>query len=190
MFSLNGLHHATHSGVTHREFGLVFLLIADNTFGSEEHAGNRSCIFECYTSYLGRVNHTGSTQVDKLFGLGIIAIVTFALANLVYNNSSLNTGVAADLAERLLDGAANDGNTSGFVGIVASHTLKSLLGADVGYTTTGNNTLFDGSTGSAECIVAAILLFLLLSFAGSTYLEYANTARKFGQTLLEFLFVV
>ena len=46
---LSGLHHAahaTHSGSTHRHIGFFFLLVADDTFGSQEHTGNRSGILQ------------------------------------------------------------------------------------------------------------------------------------------------
>ena len=80
---LSGLHHAahaTHSGSTHRHIGFFFLLVADDTFGSQEHTGNRSGILQSHTSHLGRVDDTAGFHVLVFVLTGIVTEVAFSLA--------------------------------------------------------------------------------------------------------------
>ena len=173
---IDTLHHAAHAGVSHWHFGLVLLLVADNALSSEEHACNRSSIFKSHTSYLGGVYHTSCTQVTKLLGLCVVAIVTFAFAHLVHDNSTLDASVAANLTERFLYGTTNDVDTSSFIGIVTLHAFEALLGTNVSHTATGYDTFLNGCAGCTKCIIATVFLFFLLSFAGSTNLKHTYTA--------------
>ena len=91
------LHHAAHARVSHRHFGLVLLLVADNALSGEEHTCYRSSIFKCYASYLSGVNDTCCTQVAKLFCLSVVAIIAFTFAHLVDDYGTLDASVAADL---------------------------------------------------------------------------------------------
>ena len=50
------LHHAAHSGVHGGSCGSGFRFVSDHTLGGEEHAGYRSCVLQCYTGNLGRVD--------------------------------------------------------------------------------------------------------------------------------------
>lgn len=53
------LHHAAHARSRHGHLGLVFLLVADDALGGEEHACHRGCVFKGNAGYLGGVNHAG-----------------------------------------------------------------------------------------------------------------------------------
>ena len=171
-----GLHHAAHARVGHRHFGLVFLLVADDALCGEEHACYRGSVFEGYASNLGRVYHTRSAEVAKLFSLSVVAIIAFAFAHLINDDRTFNTSVAADLAQRFFTGATDDVDTCCFVGIVALHVFKRFLCTDVGYATTRYDAFFHCSTCSAESVVTTIFLFFLFRFTCSTHFEHAYTA--------------
>ena len=94
------------------------------------------------------------------------------------------------MAEGFFDGAANDGDTRLFVGVVALHVGQCLLSADVSHATSGHDALFDSGTCGTECVVAAVFLLLLFGLTGCTDLEHAHAAREFAETFLEFLLVV
>ena len=112
------LHHSTHSwGATHWHLRFLFGFVNNQTLCGEEHTGNRSGIFKSYTSYLGRINDTGLTHIFVLVGTGIVTEVALALANLLNDNSTLATTVNGNLAQRLLDSALNNVDTSLLVGI-------------------------------------------------------------------------
>jgi len=94
MFNVSGeigrLHHAahaTHTGV-HRHFGLVFLLLDDDTFRCQEHACDRSGVLQRYTSNLGGVYHACCMQVLVHVGTCVVAEVTLAFTNLLNNHSA------------------------------------------------------------------------------------------------------
>ncbi len=184
------LHHAAHSRCAHGHFGLVLLLVADDALSGEEHAGHAGCILQSDTGYLGGVYYAGSAQVAECLVLGIVAVEAFAFAYLVYDDCTFHTCVGADLTERFLDGAADNGDTGIFISVVAVQVLQSLLCADVGHTATRYDTFLDGCAGSTEGVVAAVLLFFLLCLAGSTDFQYAYTAGELGQTFLQLLLVV
>ena len=73
------LHHA-HAFI-HRHLGsgsIFLLLIGNHTFGGQEHAGNRCCIFQCNTGYFGRIDHTGFIQILILIDAGIVPEIAFS----------------------------------------------------------------------------------------------------------------
>ena len=48
--------------VSYTHLRLIFFLLYDYTFCSQEHTGNRSGIFKSHTSNLGRIYHAGCMQ--------------------------------------------------------------------------------------------------------------------------------
>ena len=124
------------------------------------------------------------------FGACIVAIITFAILNLLKDNGTFETGVGNDLTERLFDSAFNDFDTCGFIVVVAYKTFESLDTTDVANTSTGNDTLGDSGASCRKCVINAVFLLFHLNLRGSTDVENGNTTCELGKTLLEFLAVV
>ena len=57
--------------INHDILRLIFFLLYNYTFCSQEHTGNRSSIFKSHTSNLGRIYHTSCVQVLINIGTGI-----------------------------------------------------------------------------------------------------------------------
>ena len=190
-YSLFTLHHPAHTwGTAHRHSRLFLRLVYNQTLGGQEHTSDRSSVLQSHTSHLGGIDHTSLTQILVDIGTGIETEVALTLANLLNHHSTLGTAIDGNLAQGLLDGTADDVDTGLLVGIVTLQVSQRLLGTDVCGTTTGNHAFLDGSTGSAESIVNAILLLLHLHLRVGTDIEHSDATGQLGQTLLQLLLVV
>lgn len=116
-----GLHHARLGG---HNWSLLIGLVDDKALGGKEHTSDRSRVLKSYTSNLGRVDDTGSTQVLIDVLASVVTEVALALTYLVDYDSTLATGVGYNLTQRLLDGAAYDIDTSLLIGVVALEVLS------------------------------------------------------------------
>ena len=94
------------------------------------------------------------------------------------------------MAQRLFDGTRNDLDARGLVDVRTLKAVQNVAGAHQGDTTTGNNSLFDGSTRCSERIVDTVFLLFHLHLRGSADVENGYAARQLGQTLLQLLTVV
>ena len=146
--------------------------------------------FKGHTGYLGRVDDTGCEKILVSIGTGIVAIVTFAVLDLLNHYCAFFTGIGHDLAEGFFDGAKHDVDTGGLIVIGTLEVFKRLHATDVGHTATGDNAFGDSRTGCRKSIVNAVFLLLHLYFAGSAYMENGNTACELGETFLEFFAVI
>ena len=86
--SLSVLHHSAHAWVAHRHFGLLFGLVADDTFRGEEHAGNAGSVLECNARYFCGIYHTCCAEVFVLLRLCVIAVVALAFTHVVHDNGT------------------------------------------------------------------------------------------------------
>ena len=168
---LSGLHHAahaTHSGSTHRHIGFFFLLVADDTFGSQEHTGNRSGILQSHTSHLGRVDDTAGFHVLVFVLTGIVTEVAFSLAYFLNNHRTFQTCILHNLTKRLFDGTFYDIDTCGFVCIGTLQAFQSLDGTDVCHTATRDDTFLDSCTRCAQSVVHTVFLLISTSLGAPT----------------------
>src|SRR3546814_4623694 len=60
----------------------------------------------------------------------------------------------------------------------------------IGYTSTSNDAFFNGSAGSVQRIVNAVLLFFHFHFSGCAYIQDSNTASQLGKTFLKLFLVI
>ena len=186
-----GLHHAAHSrGTAHRHFGLILLGITDDALGGEEHAGDAGSVLQSHTCHFGRVDDAGSAEVLVAVCACVVAVVALLVLHVVDDDAAFQACILDNLTQRLFDGALNDADTRGLVGVLALQSFECADGADVSNTATGDDTFFDGCAGGAEGIVHAVLLLLHLGLGGSTDIEDCDTAAEFSQTLLQLLLVV
>ena len=125
-----GLHHAahaTHAGSGHSGGGVLLLLLGDDTLGGEEHTGDGGGVLEGYAGHLGGVDDTGCHEVFVGVGAGVVAEVGIALLDLLNHYGTLLAGVGHDLAQGLLDGAADDVDTGGLILVGALDVVEALF---------------------------------------------------------------
>ena len=76
------------------------------------------------------------------------------------------------------------------IGIITLQVGQNAGCKQQGAATTGNNTLLNGSAGGVQSIIHTVATLFHLSFRGATDANHRHTAGQFGQTLLQFFFVV
>jgi len=87
---------------------LVLRALRNKALGREHQARDGGCVLEGRTHDLDGVDDAHLEEVAVLVGRGVVAEVVFAFFDLVDDDGAFETGVADDLAEGLLDGAADD----------------------------------------------------------------------------------
>ena len=92
--------HAAHSGSRH---------------SGQEHACDRGCIFQSYTSYLSRVNNACCKEIFIGICTGVVSKVSFSVFNLLNNNSTFHSGISGNLAKRFFYGSFYNFNTCRFI---------------------------------------------------------------------------
>ena len=151
------LHHTTHAWGC-RSSWHFFLLFSDYTFCGQEHACDRSCIFQCHTSNLSWVDYASFKEVFVLVGACIVTKVALAVSNLVYHNCAFETSVVHNLAKWFFDGTLYDANTSSFIVVVALKAFERIQAANVSHATTRNDTFCHSCTSCAKSIVNTVFL--------------------------------
>ena len=123
---------------------------------------------------------------------GVVAVVdALALADLVEDDRTLNTGVGRDLADRGAQSGCDDVRAGLLIaGELGSGRLCGLAGHDIRRAAAGHDALFDGCAGRVERVLDAQLLFLHLGLGRSADLDDRNTAGQLCQALLQLLLVV
>ena len=126
----------------------------------------------------------------KLLGTRIIAVVSIAFTDFLYDHAALDTRICGNLTERLLDCTCDDMYTRKFVFIVTFKVFQSFGGTDITYSATRNNTFFDSRAGCIQCILHPVFLFLHFDFGSRAYIKHCDTAGEFAKTFLKFLPVI
>lgn len=132
-----------HTACGHCRCGIFLLLLGQHTLGGEEHRSNRSGVLQCHPRYFGGVDDTGLEHILVAVAACVVAKRAFTLFDLIHHNRALAAGVGYDLAQRLLDGPAYNGDTGGLVVVVALQLGQSVGRTDVGNTTAGDDALLD-----------------------------------------------
>lgn len=177
----DGLHHAahaTHTGVHGGHSGSILLLVGDDALGREEHTCDRSSVLQRYTRDLCWVDDARSVEVLELVKASVVAEVTFAILDALYDDSTFLTSVGDDLTQGLFDSTADDLDTRRLVFVLPDEAVKGADSTQERRTTTRDGTFFYGSTRSAEGVVDTVLLLLHLDFAGSTDVEDGDTTGE------------
>src|SRR5690606_28485460 len=139
---------------------------------------------------LGGIQHTLLDEVAVLTGSGVVAVVAFAVGNIVDHDAGLFAGVGNNGAQGSFNSAQDQLDAGFLVDVVALDLGDGSLGADQCNTAARNNTLFDGCARSVQGVFDAGFLFLHFDFGGSTNANHGNTACQLGNALLQFLAVV
>jgi hypothetical protein len=94
-----------------------------------------------------------------------------------------------DLAEGLLDGAADDLHPEALL-VVELEVVERGRQADERHAAAGDDALFDGRAGRVERVLDAGLLLLHLDLGRGADLDHGHAAGELGEALLELLAVV
>lgn len=192
------LHHSRHPHATathHRRRSCSLDLCFDNCYlcGSEERS-NTASINKSGTDDLEGVKDTSLDHVDVLALSAVkalVEVVGILISELANNDGTLSTGVLDDLAGGVGDGVLDDGDTELLVEVVGLDVLEGVDGGlEKTSSTTGKDTLLNGSAGGVQSIDNAVLLLADLDLGGTANLDDGNTARELGETLLELLLLV
>src|SRR5258706_4606954 len=176
--------------------GLLRLLdVRDQRFGGQDHGGNAGCVLQRSTSYLGRVNDARFDHVDKLTGNDIIAnlfvlAVSLRAAYGLDDDSAILSCVRGNLAHWGLEGTAQNTNACVLVIVIQLQVIQGAERVEQSHTTAGNNPFFNGSTGCAQRILDAVLLFLEFDFGCSADADHSDAAGQLGKTLLQLFAII
>ena len=97
---------AAHGYRRHRFFD-----VNDACFCGQEHRGSGSCVLQCASGYLRRVNDTRFDHVDIFFGCCVETNADTALLDFSNNNAAFQTCVLSDLAYRFFQCSCDDRRT-------------------------------------------------------------------------------
>ena len=182
-----------HSACTHGARGLVGCL-HNRDFCCSKKGSNAASIDKSSADNLEGVKDTGLDHVDVLALSAVESLVEVAselVGELANNDRALGTGVFDDLASGVGDSVLDNGDTELLVEVGGLDILQGVDGSlEETSTTTGEDTLLNGSAGSVQSIDDAVLLFTDLNFGGTANLDDSDTARELGKTLLELLLLI
>jgi len=186
--------HSAHATSHHRSRRLLRFGLNNCDLCGSEKGGDTASIDKCGTDDLEGVENTCVDHVHVLALCTVVSHVEVAgvlVSQLAYNNGSFGTGVLNDLASRVSDGVLNNRDTKLLVEVGGLDILKGVDGGlEKTSSTTGKDTLLNGSAGGVQSIDDAILLLTDLNLRGASDLDYGDTAGKLGKTLLELLLLV
>src|SRR5690606_12134872 len=121
-------------------------------------------------------NNAGLEKIFIHFSPCVKAVITFAFFYFLYYYAAFNTAVDNDLAKRFFNSSFYDSNPGEFIFVKPFELFQRFNGTDVGYTTAGNDTFLNSSTGCMQSIIHAVFLFFHFHFGSSTNLQYSHTA--------------
>ena len=170
---------------------VLLRLLGDHGFGRHQQAGHGGRVLERRAHDLGRVDDAGLQQVLELAGLGVPAIcVVRLLAQLPDDDRTLGAGILGYLADRSLDGAANDVDADLLVVVGGLDVVAGLGGTQERHAAARKDAFLDGRTGGVQRVVDAVLLFLDLDLGRAADADHGNTAGELRQAFLQLLAVV
>ena len=121
---------------------------------------------------------------------GVVAEADLHAANLVDDDLAASAGVVGDLADRVLEGPANDVDADLGVGVLELELVENRLAVQKGCAATGDHALLDAGPNRGQGVLDAVLLLLELDLGGRADLDDGHAAGQLGQALLELLAVV
>src|SRR5262249_18271943 len=113
-----------------------------------------------------------------------------ALLDLVQDDRALDAAVGRDLAQRLLDGATDDGDAVALLAFLVEERLDGPDRADEGHAAAGHDALLDGRAGRVQRVLDAGFFLLHLALGGRADLDDRAAAAQLGEPLLQLFAVV
>jgi hypothetical protein len=178
-----------------KELTLLTLRGVNNgALSGSQQRGNTGGVADSSADNLEGVKDTGGDHVDVLSLGGVVShveVVGVLVGQLSNDNGSLSTGVLNDGAGRFGDGGLDDVNTELLVEVGDLDVVKGVLGSlKESGSSSGQDTLLDGSAGGVKGVNETVLLLTDLNLGGSSDLDDGNTSGELGKTLLELLLLV
>lgn len=185
--------HATHA-TSRGSRGLLLRGLNDGNLSGTEERGNTASVDKSSADDLERVNNTGGDHVNVLALGAVVAAVEVLgelISELANNDAALETGVLDDSAGRAGDGALDNADTELLVEVGGVDLVQAVGGSlQQSSTTTGEDTLLDGSAGGVQGVNNTILLLTNLNLGRTANTDDSNTARELSKTLLQLLLLV
>src|SRR5258708_9296537 len=153
--------HAAHAAAA-AALLLLFLDLGDQGLGGEHETGDRGGVDERRLGHLGGVDDAGLHQVLVLAGGGVGAAVAVGRQQRLDDHRTLFAGVVGDLAGRLLESAADDGDAHPDVAL-GVHLFDPPDGAPPRDAAAGHDALRDRRLGGVHGVLDASLLLLHLA---------------------------
>src|SRR5690606_2787040 len=180
--------HAAHVGGAGRgRLGRV----GDGGFGRDHDARDRAGRGQGRADDLGRVDDAHFHQVAVLFGLGVEAEVGLVrLQHLADHDRAFDARVFRDLTDRSLQGATDDVDAGGLVGVVDLQRGQHLGGLQQGHAAARDDAFVGSGSGCVQGVVDAVLLLLDLDLGRAADAQDGDAAGQLGQALLQLLTVV
>src|SRR5690606_8597842 len=119
-----------------------------------------------------------------------VAVVALVGANLVEDHRCVFAGVGDDLAQRLFQGPAHDGDAEILVVVGALEVDQRVDGTHHRAAAAGNHVFFHRGTGGMQGVFHAGLFLLHLDLGRGTHLDHGDAAGQLGHALLHLLLVV
>lgn len=191
--------HATHTAhTTHatsrRGRALLLGSIDNGDLGSTEEGGDTAGVNQSGADNLEGINDTGGDHVDVLAGgtvVSAVEVLGVLVGQLADNDGALETGVLNNGAGRAADSALDDADTELLIEVGGLDTTETVGGGlEQSGTTTGEDTLLNGSAGGVEGVHNTVLLLTDLNLGGTTDLDDSDTTGELGETLLQLLLLV
>src|SRR5690625_450267 len=129
---------------------VFFWLLCNQSFGGQDHTGNRGRVGQCRTGHFDRVDDSGINEVAVFTGCGVVAFVWLQVCHAGDDDGAVLTGVQGNPAGWLHDGATHHVDTCCLVGwqiLQASCIVQSSRGVDQCGTATSNDAFFECCTG-------------------------------------------
>lgn len=185
--------HTTHA--TARGGGALLLRGLDNgDLGGTEEGGDTAGVNQSGADNLQGVDDTGSDHVNVLTLGAVVAAVEVLgvlVSQLADNDGAFETSVLNDGASGAGDGALDDADTELLVEVGGLDVTETVGGGlEESGTTTGEDTLLNGSAGGVQGVNDTVLLLADLNLRGTADLDDGNTAGELSETLLELLLLV
>src|SRR5690349_9724967 len=183
--------HAAHAAGHAARHRCIFLRqFADSCVRRQQQASNRSCVLQCRTRHLGRVDDTSFHQVTVLARCRVVAVVALACCNCCHHDAGFFAAVRDDLAQRLFHCAQNDLDTCVLVSVVALHASDCAACTDQCNTAASHDAFFHSCARCVQCVFDTCLLFLHFDFGRCANLDHCNAASQLGHALLQLFTVV
>ena len=89
--------------------------VCNHTFCSQQHTGDGSCIFKSDTGYFGWIDYTGLEKIFIHFSAGVKTIIGFSFLYFLNNDTSFDSAIENDLANRFFESTFYNQDTGCFI---------------------------------------------------------------------------
>lgn len=157
------LHHSAHTALRHRRHSRFFFRqFTDDSFGGEDQSCDGSCILQCASGDLRRIDDAGFQHIFVLVFCCIVADAVACFFDLFSYDSTFEAGIVSDLTNRSFDSMTDEVHT-GLDIAFCFDGIQFILDIEQGGAAASDDTFFDSCTGRIQSIFDAqsLIPFLL-----------------------------